>query len=463
MLDQYHNDKKNRSVIPILLIGVAGATAFGASTMITVFLPYTEHTLKLPIVLGNHIFSIWLSIFFAIRIFGGYLGQKYFGYYWAISIGLFIAFLGEIIFFIGTLPIFYIGLVLVSLGGGLYGANIGALFTEHFAENNPPRSRAFVIYYVVMNLGAFCGDFSSQFFIKVFGYRWIFVFGAIPLFIGFLLFLLLARHQLVIRKQPILNYIVMLTYVLLGLPLGLWLLHHIGSFDSMLVLLFIGSLVYFMFKTYRVSQLQYRNTMLYALFIFFLLTYWGIYMLFPSVVEIYIEHHIAVDLFGKRLQPSTVASLSPFFLVVFGSFFALVKNWQDEPVVIKNKMVIGFIILALGFLTLLISQYFTTSPYLFLFIIIISYAFYALSEILIGPMGYAMVGILIPVDMVAIMMGFFYLTRSVAGIFTDQLTPIATSFGTKIGFMSYTLLAMIAALALWLLFFLLKGKKYHEA
>ena len=63
-------------------------------------------------------------------------------------------------------------------------------------------------------------------------------------------------------------------------------------------------------------------------------------MLFPSVVEVYIEHNIGVNLFGERLQPSTVASLSPFFLIVFGSLFALIKTWQDNPIVIKNKLIV---------------------------------------------------------------------------------------------------------------------------
>lgn len=98
-----------------LIMIVVALTSLGASTVFTVFLPYCENALKLSISQGNQLFSVWLAVFFIVPVFAGYIGQKFIGAYYSITIGLLLAACGEALMSFNIVSIFYAALIFLRL------------------------------------------------------------------------------------------------------------------------------------------------------------------------------------------------------------------------------------------------------------------------------------------------------------------------------------------------------------
>ena len=434
--------------VTIFLI-VMGLSAFNATTIFTVFLPFCENALHIPIAKGNQVFSVWLAVYFMTHIAAGYAGQKYFGYYRSIASGLTLAFIGVCIISFQSMFDFYLGLALFSMGASLYSTNIFAAFGLQFQVNDKQRSRAFLLLYVIMNLGAFFGDFASGFLINWLNYGGMFIVVSSPLLIAMFIFIFGTRP---LKKEDSVLYknLIFLLFVIVITLASLFLIMDMKSISILSLVVFLSCIAYLIIRNKTSAEMIKKNAQVFLLYSLIILGYWGMYMLYPSVVELYFEHHNKVKLWGALIQPSTISSFSPFFLIVTGFLLMMIlRKYRDNVRTIRLKIGIALVALAIGFMVLYFGNTFYDKPYLFLAIVGGSYFFYALSEILIGPINFSMVGILIKPELVGIMLGFTYSARSVSGILTGQLASLAGGNYNHMVFMEYAAIAMFLALLLF--------------
>ena len=102
------------------------------------------------------IMSIYGSLVYMSGIIGGWFADRIFGESRAIFYGGILIMLGHIALAIpGSVPLFFVSMVLIVLGTGLLKPNVSSVVGELYSEHDPRRDAGFSIFYMGINLGAF--------------------------------------------------------------------------------------------------------------------------------------------------------------------------------------------------------------------------------------------------------------------------------------------------------------------
>lgn len=433
-----------------LIASTIGISSIGASAIFTIFLPFCQHELHLSSEVGYKLFSTWLTLFFMLPVVSGYIGQKYLGYRTSIILGLGLAFIGLATTSIGNVDAFKVSLVLFSIGASLYSTNIYSLFSSEINTDSKKRSKSFVIFYVAMNAGAFLGDFLSGFLIRIWGYPAASVILSTSLLASMLIFMLVTARNMQNKASSVNNKRCFISGYFLIVPIAsLLFIYHAGSLTIIPILVLLYCIGYLIIKN-KTKPIQYKQNARYLLFYaIFTIGYWGLYMLFPSVVEVFTGVGVTTRLFGHTIQPSTIASLSPLFLIFFGLLLSSIRKNTDTKFAIQLKIALALLFISASFYAIHLANNHIGSSTLVLLLVTAGYALYALSEIFIGPTALAMIGLLVHEELLGIMMGFAYLIRSIAGLTTDMLSK-SVSINHDGTFSSYGNIAVFLAIILFL-------------
>ncbi|MEO1433959.1 MAG: peptide MFS transporter [Bacteroidota bacterium] len=129
------------------------------------------------------IYAFYTGLVYLTPIIGGYLADKFLGYRWAVILGGLLMTLGHASLAFETKFFFYVGLVLLILGNGLFKPNISSMVGKLYEKNQVKKDAAYTIFYMGINAGAFLG-------ILLCGYlgekvSWAFGFGLAGIFMFF--------------------------------------------------------------------------------------------------------------------------------------------------------------------------------------------------------------------------------------------------------------------------------------
>lgn len=123
-------------------------------------------TAEAAVVYGNYTMAVYM-----LAIPGGFLADRWFGAMRAVVIGGVIIALGHFtLAFHGTAP-FYIGLVLVALGTGLFKPSISALVGSLYERDDERRDAGFSIFYMGINIGAFLAPLVTGYLAQGAGFK----------------------------------------------------------------------------------------------------------------------------------------------------------------------------------------------------------------------------------------------------------------------------------------------------
>jgi POT family proton-dependent oligopeptide transporter len=152
--------------------------------------------------LSSQIYGLYTAFVYLTPFFGGMLADRVMGQRKAVILGAVLMAIGEfLLVFEGA---FFFGLLFLIVGNGAFKPNIATQVGGLYPEGDPRRDRAFTIFYMGVNLGAFlsplvCGTLGQK-------VGWNYGFGAagVGMVCGLLLYLWGQRHlapdTLTIRK-----------------------------------------------------------------------------------------------------------------------------------------------------------------------------------------------------------------------------------------------------------------------
>ena len=123
---------------------------------------------------ASHIYGLYTGLVYLTPFFGGILADRVLGQRRTVILGAVLMAIGH--FMMASEFLFFVALLFLILGNGAFKPNISAQVGNLYAAGDPRRDRAFSMFYVGINLGAFfsplvCGTLS-----EVFG--WHYGFGA---------------------------------------------------------------------------------------------------------------------------------------------------------------------------------------------------------------------------------------------------------------------------------------------
>ena len=136
------------------------------------------------------LFAWYTSMVYLTPLLGGILADKYTGYRNAVVIGALIMALGH-----GSLALesitrnfFYIGLILLVIGNGLFKPNISSIVGQLYKDGDSLKDGAYTIFYMGINAGAFLGILLCGYLGEKVGWHYGFGLAGIFMFFGMLQF-----------------------------------------------------------------------------------------------------------------------------------------------------------------------------------------------------------------------------------------------------------------------------------
>ena len=372
---------------------------------------------------------------YGLHLFGGYLGGRFLSNRNLFVGGMVLQVLGCGTIALGSMAAMYWGLALFLTGSGLNVTCINMMLTQRFAPEDERRESAFLWNYAGMNIGFFIGFSVAGHYQVTEAYSPLFVFATVGNFLAIVL-AVFNWKVLADRKTPLLQAAAAQfrarsgigIAILLGVPVVVWLmLQHTGPTGILLKAASGAVAAALVYLTMRHPEPGERKKMwAYLILTLGSLVFWSLYQMAPNGLQIFAVNNVRLRVWGIEVAPQWVQNINTVVIVVGGPLMAALfsrlrgRGWKID---IPQQFAASLILMALGFLALPVGIAFADasgrSPFFWLFA---SYVLQSIGELLISPIGYAMIGKLAPSKYQGIMMGTWMLVTGLASLFAGDFS-----------------------------------------
>ncbi len=354
------------------------------------------------------LYAWYTSLVFFTPLVGGWIADRYLGQRNAVILGGVIMAAGQFVLgfsFGKDLPLFYLGLLMLILGCGLFKANIATMVGQLYAEGDVRRDSAFTIYYMGINLGACIAPFICSTLGEDPQYGWRFGYYAAGggMLLSVLMQLFLARRFLGdVGHRSMVQH------------------HRHTDANSQAALS---------------GEERDRLKVIFMLFIFVVL-FWAAFEQAGGLLNLFAADKTDRLLGGFSIPSGWFQSLGPFFTITLAPLFSLLwvrvarGSAGGQGIPTPMKMMLGLLLTALGFLCM-VAAVFDHSAHgkASMLWLVLAYMFNAMGELCISPVGLSLVSKLAPLRMASLMMGVWYLTNFVANLLAGYIGAFAAQAG----------------------------------
>jgi len=355
-------------------------------------------------VYGNYVGSVWLA-----AIFGGVIADRWLGHYRSVLLGGTIIALGHFTLALHPLPFFYAGLSLIVVGTGLLKPNVSTLVGSLYDQGDERRDAGFSIFYMGINLGALLGPLVAGKLAEGVDWHLGFACAGVGMTLGLAQYVLGRRRlapgieRLAARPKP--------AAVSPGRAPGV----SPGGFTAE----------------------DWKRMTAVVVFFAFASLFWGAYEQAGSTLNLFADRYVHLELLGIKLYASWFVSVQAAFVILLSPAFAWlwVKLGPRQPSS-PAKFALALLFVGLAFVLLMpagaIAQGGVRISPLWLVAV---YFIEELGELCLSPVGLSVVTKLAPQQVVALMMGVFFLSNALGNKLAGwsagfiSTTPLPTLFG----------------------------------
>lgn len=369
------------------------------------------------------IYGSFTGLVYFTPLIGGWIADKYLGQRISITIGGFTMMVGQLcLFAFNTHLGMYMGLLLLIIGNGFFKPNIATLVGKLYGDDNGRKDAAFTYFYMGVNLGALfapvvIGLITDSLFatrntsgeIMTYGYKYAFLASAIGMFIGQVVYNLLAKRYLgELGLKPEKDTPSNITEVQDKKPLTKVEKDRI----KVIFIFFLFAVVFFAgFEQAGTSLTLYANK--------------------------YIDRVIEIPFYGAWEIPTPMLqSVNPLFIITLAPLFAWfwtskVGRRMSAPLKIGS----GMVILGVGFFFMLgaVAQrggdLEDVAVKASLWWLVLTYLFHTLGELSLSPVGMATVSKMSPPKLASVLMAVWLLSSFFANLLGGQLAATVSAFG----------------------------------
>jgi POT family proton-dependent oligopeptide transporter len=391
---------------------------FGFYIMMAIFYLYMDKNLGWDDARKGSLYGAFLGMVYFIPIFGGFLGDRVLGQRNTIRVGAVLMMFGYLALTFSSLPriaLFYVGLLLVAVGTGLFKANISVLVGNLYEEGSQFKDAAFNIFYMGVNLGAALAPLAATFISVRYGsYNLSFAAAAVGMALSLIVFQMGRRHLLPAHA---------------GNPKTV-----LPGEESLAV-------------SSRAEDGQ-RITALFTLFVIAIFFWVAFY-----------QNGSSLTLFAERstvrlswLKPETYQVFNPLFILlltpVIVAVFGRMREKGMEPSS-ASKIFAGMVVMGLSVLIMVFASraggnldHNLMSPWW----LISSYFAVTVSELLVSPMGLSYVSKVAPARMRGLMMGCWFGSTAIGSYGSGWLGRYYSQFQHHNFFLIIAVLPLFSAL-----------------
>ncbi|MBI5249602.1 MAG: peptide MFS transporter [Desulfomonile tiedjei] len=327
---------------------------------------------------ASQIYGLYTGLVYLTPLFGGILADRRLGQRKSVILGGVLMAIGH--FMMASEFLFFPALLFLILGNGAFKPNISTQVGSLYPPGDPRRDRAFSIFYVGINLGAFfspliCGTLGERL-------GWHYGFGAagIGMILGLLIYLFGNR----------------------------WLAPDI-----------MAGIAPEEKEADSVLETEEKNR-IFALMAMCLVSiaFWAVYEQQGNTIALWADANTDRDILGWVFPASWFQALNPAFVFTCTPIITTLWTWQSrrrkEPSAI-GKMAIGCLLLSAGFVVMIPAGMLHASsgaPASILWLVAFT-LLVTIGELYLSPVGLSLVTKLAPARMVSMMMGVWFLSSFV--------------------------------------------------
>ena len=449
------------------------------------------------------LYAWYTGLVYLTPIIGGFLADKIFGYRKAVVLGAFIMTLGHASMALEGMSniFFYLGLLCLILGNGLFKPNISSIVGQLYKGNGKEKDAGYTIFYMGINAGAFLGILLCGYIGEKVGWHYGFGLAGIFMFLGMLQFYFAqsifgniglspkqtqdlddsvedtieeigeniedvadeAENSKVVRDRITVIGIFAVFTIFFW-----WAFEQAGG--SMTI--FAADYTDRALEGSAANTFKIVNTII-TLVPMVVIT-WVLIMLFKQTFGKYSMSNVWLGLSfliiwaiviwmlkkefssdATEVPASWFSVLNSLFIILFAPLFS--KVWESKfnpsgPI----KFALGLVLLGIGFAVLSYGASAipegAKSASVSLMFLVVAYLFHTLGELCISPVGLSYVSKLAPLKLVGLMFGIWFIANFIAnflgGITGSYIDQISEEYGLSTFFLIFTVIPIAAAVIL---------------
>ncbi|WP_109527853.1 MULTISPECIES: peptide MFS transporter [Nocardia] len=359
-----------------------------------------------------------------------------------------------------------VGLALVALGSGALKANASSLLGTLYPKDDARIDGGFTLFYLGINIGAFTGPLLTGLLQTHLGFHYGFGAAAVGMALGLTQYVIfrgnLGTHG---REVPnplprtaIAPMIAAVLAVVLAAVIA-WVTELVtldNLPDVTTGVIAVAAVVYFtiMLTSAKVEPTERSRVRAFIPLFLANAVFWSLFQQIFTVLSVYSDERIDWNVFGWTAPSNWISSIEPVWIIALSPLFALMwTRLGNRAPSTPRKFALGVIGMGAAFLLFVPLAGFDgkTVPVL---LVVVVMALFAVSELLLSPIGLAVTTQLAPVAFRAQMMALYFFSvgigTSMAGTlarFYDPDNEVAY-FGIT-GLVAIAVGAIVAGLAPW--------------
>jgi POT family proton-dependent oligopeptide transporter len=416
-----------------------------------------------PYPLASLVYGNYTSFVYLTPLIGGVIADRWLGQRNSVIVGAAIMAIGE--FTLMSPHLFFLGLLFLIIGNGFFKPNISTQVGTLYKPGDSRIDRAFSIFYVGINVGAFFSPLICGSLGEAYGYHWGYFAAGVGMVIG------LVSYLFALKTLPSDR----ITRLSGRTGFEKWL--KLDSWKTLLkpdrwkqrFALEMPPADRAQLKTAKKTKTPLTKQEWKAVIALFLLfipgcLFWAAYEQQGNTISLF-----AQDFTDRRLIPGLInwqipvtwfQAFNPGMIVAFTPLVVGLWAWQakrnTEPSVL-TKMALGNLMMGASYLIMIAAVYFTGHGQVSWLWLFFFFAVITMGELYFSPIGLALTARVAPPQIVSMMMGVWLMTSFVG----NNLQGFIGSYFTRMDKMAFFLLcAAIGAFAgvvFWLFNFPLKS------
>lgn len=403
-------------------------STFSYATLYSSLSLFLLKQLNLPPLKTANLVALFIAFNHLLHLFGGLIGARFMSNRLLFLITSVLQLLGSACLLWKADSGLYYGLTLFLLGCGIGSTSYKSILNYYFRHNEHKREQAYFLSYSAMNLGFFLGFIVSGFYDGLNNYTQMFYICTLTTILSLYL---LKKNWRYMQDDSATNRN---TALLLGLfilfLLGLFVFYslHSANFSNRIISFIAIIMVCILLAIARKQASRYDRHKIYAYLLLALssVLFWAIYFTGPIGVTLFVKTHVDRRFLSYEVPTQWLLNINPLVIILAAPLVARLIRWLQNKGFNFNtpqQFASGFVFLSLAFFVLALGIRCTQGyGYTHSIWIVLHGTAKAIAELLIGPVGYAMVSRIAPNKLFGVLMGTWMMVSGIAAALSHYIS-----------------------------------------
>jgi proton-dependent oligopeptide transporter, POT family len=348
------------------------------------------------------------------------------------------------------------GLVLVALGSGALKANASSLLGKLYEKGDARCDGGFTLFYLGINLGAFVGPLITGLLQTHAGFHYGFGAAAVGMALGLTQYVLFRRNlgehgRTVPNPLPrsAIGWaagfgVIVVAAIVVAFMTGLVKLSNLSQVTTGVII--AASVAYFVVMLTSSKVAATERTRVRAFIPLFVANavFWSLFQQIFTVLAVYSDERMNWSIFGWTAPSSWIGSIEPVWIILLSPVFAVMwTRLGNRAPTTPRKFAYGVIGMGAAFL-LFLPMAGTTGKAVPALLIVGIMAVFAISELMISPIGLAVTTQLAPEAFRAQMMALYFFS---VGLGTSMSGVLAGYYDPSSEFAYFGIIGVVAIVA----------------